>query len=87
MNAFFSSPFSYYQLLCMYRSRYINTKINNRTLLDDDDDDTASFQNPLAKDRSVTEQNLSSLAIEMFKVTNGIAPTLWEIFIQQKSTS
>ena len=41
-------------------------------------DDTASFSELLAKDGSVTihQRNLQSLAIEMFKVANSIAPTI-----------
>ena len=79
MNAFFSSQFSYCPLVWMFCSRNMNTKINNlqyRALRIVYRDDTSTFQELLEKDGSITvhHQNLIFLAIEMFKVMNGLAP-------------
>lgn len=81
MNAFFDSQFSHCPLVWMFHSRSINTKINNlhyRALRMIYQDDTASFNELLIKDGSVTihQKNLQSLAIELFKVANGIAPSI-----------
>ena len=83
MNAFFNSQFSHCPLLWMFHSRCINTKINNlhfRALRMIYQDDASSFKELLVKDGSTTihQQNLQSLAIEMFKVKSGIAPTFME---------
>ena len=83
MKDFFDSQFSHCPLVWMFHSRSINTKINNlhypalRMIYQDD---TSSFKDHLIKDGSVTiyERNLQSLAIELFKVANGISPTIAE---------
>ena len=67
----------------MYRSRSINTKINNlhyRALRMIYKDDTSSFEELLERDGSITihHQNIHSLATEMFKVVTGVAPSFME---------
>ena len=64
----------------MFHSRKINRKINNlhyRALRMVYRDENLSFENLLIKDGSVKihDRNLQSLAIEMFKVDKGLAPT------------
>ena len=80
MNAFFRSQFCYCPLVWMFHNRSINRRIDNlhyRALRIVYADQTSSFQELLVKDGSITvhHQNLQYLAIEMFKVTKGIAPT------------
>jgi hypothetical protein len=79
MQAFFNSQFSYCPLVWMFHSRTINAKINRlhyRALRIVYQDETSTFEELLKKDGSITihHQNLHSLAIEMFKVVNGLAP-------------
>ena len=79
MGAFFVSQFSYSPLVWMFHSRKLNKKINElhyRALRMVHRDETSSFNELLAKDGSVTihHKNLQFLAIEMYKVFNGIAP-------------
>ena len=80
MNAFFSSQFSFCPLVWMFCSRAMNSKINNlhyRALRIVYRDDISTFEELLQKDRSVTvhHRNLQFLAIEMFKVDKGLAPS------------
>ena len=89
MKAFFDSKFSHCPLVLMFHSRSINTKINNlhyRALRMTSQDDTSSFKELLVKDGSVTshERNMQSLDFELFKVANGIAPTLMEDIFKMK---
>lgn len=81
MKAFFESQFSHCPLVWMCHSRTINTRINNlhqRVTSMVYKDDTASFEELLRKDGSVTihQRNLQFLVTEMFKVKTGIAPPL-----------
>ena len=67
-------------MVWMFHSRKINRKINNlhyRALRMVYRDENLSFENLLIKDGSVKihDRNLQSLAIEMFKVDKGLAPT------------
>ena len=64
----------------MFHSRILNMKINNfhyRALRIVYRDEISSFDELLAKDGSVTvhHRNLQSLAIEMYKVFTGVAPS------------
>ena len=66
MNAFFDSQFNYCALIWMFHSRKLNNKINR-----------------LENDNSVSihHRNVQTLAIEMYKVTNGLSPEIiYEIF-------
>ena len=79
MQAFITSQFNYCPLVWMCHNRVINNKINNlhyRALRMVYNDDISSFEDLLQKDGSVTIhiQNLRSLAVEMFKVVNNVAP-------------
>ena len=80
MNAFFESQFSYSPLVWMFHSRQVNSKVNSlhyRALRMVYLEETSSFEELLTKDGSVTihHRNLQVLAVEMFKVIKGIAPT------------
>ena len=91
VNAFFSSQFSFSPLVWMFHNRRINAKINNlhcRALFMVYWDEVPSFEELLRKDGSVTvhHRNLHSLAIEMYKVLNGIGPVFMnEIFVRNGS--
>ena len=91
MNAFFDSQFSYCPLIWMFHNRSINTKINKlqyRALRLIYQDYKSNFEELLIKDESVSihQQNLQSLAIEMFKVINGLSPIFMkDIFCVNKN--
>ena len=79
MNAFIISQFNYCPLVWMCHNRGINDKINNlhyRALRIVYNDQTSTFEELLNKDGTVTihQQNIRSLAVEMFKVTNDLSP-------------
>ena len=80
MQAFSISQFSYSPVVWMFSSRRLNTKINHlhyRALRLVYRDETTSFDELLTTDGSVTihHRNLQCLAIEMFKVYKGVAPS------------
>ena len=80
IHAFFNSQFSYCPLVWMFHSRELNTKINNlhfRVLRIVYRDETSTFDDLLLRDRSITvhHKNLHTLAIESYKVINGLGPT------------
>ena len=82
MNTFFRSQFSYCPLVWMCHSRTLNNEINTlheRCLRIVYNDKLSSFQNLLDQDRSVSvhTRNLQALAIEMYKVSKGIAPKIF----------
>ena len=78
MNAFILSQFSYCPLICMFHN-----KIHERTLRIVYDDQQRTFEELLERDNSfmIHERNLQKLAIEMFKVNNGLSVQLVKIFI------
>ena len=81
MNSFFSSQFNYCPLTWMCHSRANSRKINRlheRCLRIIYNDKQSSFIKLLEKDNSVSihQRNLQILAIEMFKVSNGLSPVL-----------
>ena len=81
MNAFIQSQFSYCPLVWMYCSRDLNHKINHiheRGLRMVYQDYTSSFSDLLVKDGSVCihHRNIRQVAIEMFKVKNGLCPEI-----------
>ena len=90
MKAFFLSQFSYSPLVWMCHSRQLNTKINNlhyRALRMVYRDERSSFEELLTTDGSVTihHRNLQFLAIEMYKVFNGMSPELMNDVFQKNS--
>ena len=86
MNAFFNSQFSYCPLTWMFHNRLINNKINRlheRCLRKVYNDNQSTFEELLEKDNTVSvyQRNLQFLAIELYKVVNGISPDLMkEVF-------
>ena len=81
MKSFFRSQFNYCFLIRMCHSRTNNRKINRlyeRCLIIIYNDKQSSFIKLLEKDNSVSihQRNLQILAIEMFKVSNGLSPVL-----------
>ena len=93
LKTFIESQFSYCPLIWMFCSRKLNKRINHiheRALRLTYDDYTSSFKNLLIRDKSVSihHRNIQYLAVEMFKVVNGIAPPLMkEIFEVNKNTT
>ena len=81
MNSFFRSQFNYCPLIWMCHNRTNNRKINRlheRCLRIMYNDKQSSFIELLKKDNSVSihQRKLQVLAIEMFKVSNGLSPVL-----------
>ena len=81
MNAFILSQFSYCPLVWMFHSRKLNHRINKiheRALRIVYNDHQCTFEELLERDNSFTihERNLQKLAIEMFKVNNGLSVQL-----------
>ena len=81
MKAFIESHFNYCPLVWMFHSRSLNTRINQiheRALRIVYGHETSSFANLLKRDNSFTihERNIQTLAIEVFKVVNGISPEI-----------
>ena len=86
INTFFDSLFAYCPLVWMFHNRQLNTKINNlhyRALRIIYRDESSTFDELLKKDVSITihHRNICAIAIEMYKVQNGLAHTFMrEIF-------
>ena len=81
MNAFILSQFSYCPLIWMFHSRKLNHRINKiheRALRIVYNDHQCTFEELLERDNSFTihERNIQKLAIEMFKVNNGLSVQL-----------
>ena len=78
---FYNSQFSYYPLIWMFHSRFINNKINRlhegclRIVYRDNQ---STFEELLEKDNfvSVHQRNLQFLATELYKILNGLSPDL-----------
>ena len=81
MNALFKAQFNYCPIVWMFHSRSLNNKINRlheRCLRIIYNDKRSSFEELLVKDNSVSvhHNNIHTLAIEMYKVVNGISPEI-----------
>ena len=79
MKAFINSQFNYGQLIWLFHNRTLNNKINKlheRTLRIVYKDENLTFKQLLDLDGSVTihQRNIQKLAIEMYKVKNGLSP-------------
>ena len=90
MKAFIQSQFGYCPLVWIFHSRELNTRINRiheRALRIVYNDDQSSFNALLDRDKSFTvhERNIQTLAIEMFKVINGLSPEIMKRVFPLKS--
>ena len=80
MKAFVMSQFSFSPLLSMFCNRSLNSKIDSlhfRSLRIVYNDDLSSFDELVSKDKSVRvhHRNIQFLAIEMYEVELGVAPS------------
>ena len=80
-KSFVESQFSYCPLVWMFHNRSLNNKLNKlheRSLRMVYDDDKSSFQDLLSRDGAYTihERNIQSLAIECYKASRNIGPSL-----------
>ena len=92
MNAFFNSQFNYCPIMWMCHSRALNSKINRlheRYLCIIYNDKTSTFKELLEKDNSVSihYRNIQALAIEMYKVANGMSPEIMNEIFQLREKS
>ena len=90
MNAFFSSQFNYCPLIWMCHNRTTNRKINRlheRCLCIIYNNKQSSFKMLLEKDNSVSihDRNIQCLATEMYKVSNGLSPSIVSNIFTQKN--
>ena len=92
MEAYIMSQFGYCPLVWMFHSRKLNNRINRiheRALRIVYKDDKSSFEELLAKDDGVTihERNIQTLAIELYKVANGLSPKIMHLVFPLKDHS
>ena len=92
MKAFIISQFGYCPLVWMFHSRTLNNRINKiheRALRLVYKDNDISFSDLLLRDDSVTihERNIQTLATELFKVVNGLAPNILKDTFPLKDSS
>ena len=92
MNAFFNSRFDYCPVIWMCHSRALNNKINRlheRCLRIIYNDKTSTLRSTLGKDNSVSihYRNVQALAIEMYKVANGMSPEIMNETLQFREKS
>ena len=79
MKAFIIAQFGYCPLVWMFHSRTLNNhinKIHERALRIVYNDEQSSFNGLLIKDGAIHQRNIQALAIEMFKVINGMSPEI-----------
>ena len=88
MKAFIASEFGYCQLVWMFHSRKLNSRINKlheRALRIVYQDYASSFTELLEKNNSATihNRNIQLLVTELFKVKNGFSPPFMnKIFVE-----
>ena len=92
MNAFFNSQFNYCSVIWVCHSRALNNKINilhERCLGIIYNDKTSTFKELLEKDNSVSihYRNIQALAVEMYKVANGMSPEIMNEIFQLREKS
>ena len=90
MRAFISSQFGYCPLVWMFHSRKLNNRINKiheRSLRIVYNDKVSSFEELRFKDNSFTihERNIQALAIELYKVINGLSPEIMKLVFPLKA--
>ena len=89
-KAYVSSQFAYYSVIWMFHSRQITHKINKlheRALRIVCNDHFSSFEELLSKEKSVTvhQRNLQILAIEIYKILNGLSPDIMQDIFETRS--
>ena len=92
MRAFIISQFGYCPLVWMFHSRTLNNRINKiheRALRIVYNDLKSSFDELLSRDGSfkVHERNIQTMAIELYKVFNGISPEIMNEVFQLKESN
>ena len=95
MNAFINSQFNYCPLIWMCHNRTTNRKINRlyeKCLRIIRNEKQSSFKMLLEKDRSASihDRNIQCLATEMYKVSNGLSPSVVSksaIFLHKKTVT
>ena len=90
LKTFILSHFGYCPLVWMFHSRKLNHRINRlheRALRITYKDDTSSFNHLLSIDESFTvhERNIQTLAIELYKVVNGMSPKIMDLIFPLNS--
>ena len=91
MKAFIKSQFGHCPLVWMFHSRKLNNyinKIHERSLRIVYKDEFSTFQDLLKKDMDFTihQRNIQALAIEMYKVVNGLSPKILSDIFPLKKT-
>ena len=89
MKAFILAQFGYCPLVCFFHSRKLNHRINNiheRALRLVYNDYLSTFEDLLEKDNSSTihQRSIKKLAIELYKVVNGLAPKIMNFCFTSK---
>ena len=78
MNAFFHSQFNYCPLVWMCTTNRKINRLHERCLCITCNEKQSSFEELLEKDGfvSVDDKNIQYIAVEMYKVSNGLSPRL-----------
>ena len=92
MNAFFKCQSNYCPVIWMFHSRTLNNKINRlheRCLRVIYNDKLSNFEELLHKDHSfsIHHNNVHVLAIDMYKVVNGISTEIMNEVFKKRSNS
>ena len=85
MNVFFTAQFNYCHVVWMSHSRFLNNKVSRlheRCLRIIYNDKRSSIKELLVEGNSVSvhHDNIHTLAIEMYKVTNDMSPEIMNVF-------